>query len=302
QWLTREDHPLTARVAVNRFWQNFFGIGLVKTTEDFGNQGEMPSHPELLDWLAINFRENGWNIKRLQKLIVMSAIYRQDSRTSKEAREKDVENRWLSHGPANRMSAEMIRDNALAASGLMRKEIGGMSMKPYQPDGLWEINNTHYVGDTGQVIYRRSIYVVVKRTVPNPTLGTFDAPSRSYCVVRRQRTNTPLQSLVTLNDPTFVEAACVLGEQMTEDQDGRRAIVNAYRRLTGRTPSQKEVELLLEVRQAEYKKFQENPEKAKGWLSTGQHVPNPTLERSLVAANAIVASTIMNSDATLTKR
>ena len=302
QWLTRDDHPLTARVAVNRFWQNFFGIGLVKTTEDFGNQGEMPSHPELLDWLAINFRENGWDIKRLQKLIVMSATYRQDSRASKEAREKDVENRWLSHGPANRMSAEMIRDNALAASGLIRKEIGGMSMKPYQPDGLWEINNTHYVGDTGQVIYRRSIYVVVKRTVPNPTLGTFDAPSRSYCVVRRQRTNTPLQSLVTLNDPTFVEAACVLGEQMTEEQDGRRAIVNAYRRLTGRTPSQKEVELLLELRQTEYKKFQENPEKAKGWLSTGQHIPNPTLERSLVAANAIVASTIMNSDATLTKR
>ena len=302
QWLTREDHPLTARVAVNRFWQNFFGIGLVKTTEDFGNQGEMPSHPELLDWLAINFRENGWNIKKLQKLIVMSATYRQDSRASNEAREKDVENRWLSHGPANRMSAEMIRDNALAASGLMRKEIGGTSMKPYQPDGLWEINNTHYVGDTGQVIYRRSIYVVVKRTVPNPTLGTFDAPSRSYCVVRRQRTNTPLQSLVTLNDPTFVEAACVLGEQMTQERDARHGILIAYRRLTGRTPSQKEVDLLLELQRKEYKKFQENPEKAKGWLSTGQHMPNPKLERPLVAANAIVASTIMNSDATLTKR
>ena len=302
QWLTREDHPLTARVAVNRFWQNFFGIGLVKTTEDFGNQGEMPSHPELLDWLAINFRENGWDIKRLQKLIVMSATYRQDSRASSEAREKDVENRWLSHGPANRMSAEMIRDNALAASGLMRKEIGGTSMKPYQPDGLWEINNTHYVQDTGQVIYRRSIYVVVKRTVPNPTLGTFDAPSRSYCVVRRQRTNTPLQSLVTLNDPTFVEAACVLGEQMTQERDATQGILIAYRKLTGRTPSQKEVDLLLELQRNQYKKFRENPEKAKGWLSTGQHIPNPKLERPLVAANAIVASTIMNSDATLTKR
>ena len=143
---------------------------------------------------------------------------------------------------------------------------------------------------------------MVKRTVPNPTLGTFDAPSRSYCVVRRQRTNTPLQSLVTLNDPTFVEAACVLGEQMTQEHDARHGIVNAYRRLTGRTPSQKEVELLIELRQTEYKKFQENPAKAKGWLSTGQHTPNPTLERSLVAANAIVASAIMNSDATLTKR
>ena len=231
QWLTREDHPLTARVAVNRFWQNFFGTGLVKTAEDFGNQGEMPSHPELLDWLAIYFRENGWDIKKLQKLIVMSATYRQDSRASVDAREKDAENRWLSHGPANRMSAEMIRDNALAASGLMRKEIGGKSMKPYQPEGLWEINNTHYVPDTGQVVYRRSLYVVVKRTVPNPTLSTFDAPSRSYCVVRRQRTNTPLQSLVTLNDPTFVEAACVLGEVMAKEGNSSQSILNAYRNL-----------------------------------------------------------------------
>ena len=302
QWLTREDHPLTARVAVNRFWQNFFGTGLVKTTEDFGNQGEMPSHPELLDWLAINFLENGWDIKRLQKLIVMSATYRQDSRASEQAREKDVENRWLSHGPANRLSAEMIRDNALAASGLIRNEIGGTSMKPYQPDGLWEINNTHYVGDTGRVVYRRSIYVVVKRTVPNPTLGTFDAPSRSYCIARRQRTNTPLQSLVTLNDPTFVEAACVLGEQMTQERDARQSILNVYRKLTGRTPAQKEVDLLLELQRTEYKKFHENPEKAKGWLTTGQYRVNRKLDSALVAANTVVASTIMNSDATLTKR
>ncbi len=302
QWLTHEDHPLTARVAVNRFWQNFFGTGLVKTTEDFGNQGEMPSHLELLDWLAINFREDGWDIKKLQKLIVMSATYRQDSRASAVAREKDAENRWLSHGPANRMSAEMIRDNALAASGLMRKEIGGKSMKPYQPDGLWEINNTHYVPDTGQVVYRRSLYVVVKRTVPNPTLATFDAPSRSYCVVRRQRTSTPLQSLVTLNDPTFVEAACVLGEQMTEEDDPRLSISSTYRKLTGRTPAKKEIDLLLDLQRLQYKKFQEHPAKAKGWLNAGQHIVNRTLDRSLIAANAVVASTIMNSDATLTKR
>jgi hypothetical protein len=262
----------------------------------------MPSHPELLDWLAINFRKNGWDIKKLQKLIVMSATYRQESRASEEAREKDVENRWLSHAPANRLSAEMIRDNALAASGLIRNEIGGTSMKPYQPEGLWEINNTHYVPDTGQVIYRRSLYVIVKRTVPNPTLGTFDAPSRSYCVVRRQRTNTPLQSLVTLNDPTFVEAACALGEQMTQERDDRQSIVKVYRKLTGRTPAQKEVDLLLQLQRVEYKKFKENPEKAKGWLSAGQHIVNRKLDSSLVAANTIVASTIMNSDATLTKR
>ena len=302
QWLTREDHPLTARVAVNRFWQNFFGTGLVKTTEDFGNQGQMPSHPELLDWLAINFRENDWNVKDLQKLIVMSATYRQDSRASADAREKDAENKWLSHGPANRMSAEMIRDNALAASGLMRDEIGGKSMKPYQPDGLWEINNTHYVPDSGEVIYRRSLYVLVKRTVPNPTLSTFDAPSRSYCVVRRQRTSTPLQSLVTLNDPTFVEAARVLGEQMTREGDLRQSIKNTFQKLAGRAPFEKEVELLIGLQRVQYKKFTEHPEKANGWLNTGQYVVNQKLDRSLVAANTVVASTIMNLDAVLTKR
>jgi hypothetical protein len=302
QWLTKADHPLTARVAVNRFWQNFFGTGLVKTTEDFGNQGEMPSHPELLDWLAIHFQQSGWDMKKLQKLIVMSATYRQDSRALADAREKDAENRWLSHGPANRMSAEMIRDNALAASGLIRKEIGGKSIKPYQPDGLWEINNTHYIPDTGQVVYRRSLYVVVKRTVPNPTLATFDAPSRSYCVVRRQRTNTPLQSLVTLNDPTFVEAACVLGEEMSKEKDSAKSIINTFRKLTGRTPTKKELHLLVDLQHKEYKKFREHPEKAKGWLNAGQHAVNRTLDTWLIAANAVVASTIMNSDATLTKR
>ncbi len=191
QWLTDANNPLTARVEVNRIWQNFFGIGLVKTAEDFGNQGEMPSHPELLDWLAVSFRESGWDIKKLNKLIVMSATYRQDSRSNKEMQERDPENRLLSHGPAYRMSAEMIRDNALLASGLMNTQIGGKSVKPYQPPGLWEINNTTYVPDTGNVVYRRSLYVIIKRSVPNPTLATFDATSRTYCTVRRQPTNTP---------------------------------------------------------------------------------------------------------------
>jgi hypothetical protein len=302
QWLMRDDHPLTARVAVNRFWQNYFGTGIVKTTEDFGNQGELPSHPELLDWLAITFRDSGWDVKKLQKLIVMSATYRQDSRASQEAKSKDPENRMLSCGPANRLSAEMIRDNALAASGLITKQIGGKSIKPYQPDGLWEINNTRYVADTGQAIYRRSLYVIVKRTVPHPTMETFDAPSRSYCVVRRQKTNTPLQSLVTLNDPTFVEAARVLGERMTKENNAKEGIVAAYRCLTGQTPDQKEVDLLLELQHVEYEKFRDHPEKAKGWLTTGQYVVDRDLDRLLVAANTVVASTIMNSDATLTKR
>lgn len=302
QWLTHENNPLTARVAVNRIWQNFFGTGLVKTAGDFGNQGEMPSHPELLDWLAIRFRESGWNIKELNKLIVLSAAYRQDSRAGKVAREKDPENRLLSHGPAYRMSAEMIRDNALMASGLINLQIGGKSVKPYQPEGLWEINNTSYKPDTGSAVYRRSLYVVIKRSVPNPTLATFDAGSRSYCVVRRQQTNTPLQALVTLNDPTFIEASRALGEQMLKAGNGQQTIINTYRKLTGRTPSPPEVALLTALRDKEQAKFRAHPEKTKGWLHTGQYTANEKQDTALLAANAVVANTILNTDASLTKR
>lgn len=302
QWLTHKDNPLTARVAVNRFWQNFFGVGLVKTTEDFGNQGEMPSHPQLLDWLAVNFRESGWDIKKLNKLIVMSAAYRQDSKSTKEQREKDPENRLLAHGPALRMTAEMIRDNALTASGLINNKIGGPSIKPYQPDGLWQINSANYVADSGETVYRRSLYIVAKRSVPNPTLATFDATSRSFCVVRRQKTNTPLQALVTLNDPTYMEAAKVIGIQMCKTLNKKEAIIQAYRKLTGRKPSVKEVNLLLQLQKTEQSKFKSIPDKAKGWLNAGQYQVPKDLDQSLVAANAVVASTILNSDATLTKR
>ncbi|WP_316792138.1 DUF1553 domain-containing protein [Pedobacter frigoris] len=302
QWLTNPDHPLTARVAVNRVWQNFFGVGLVKTAEDFGNQGEMPSHLELLDWLAVSFRESGWNVKKLNKMIVMSATYRQDSKTSKEAREKDPENRLLSHGPAYRMSAEMIRDNALMASGLLNTKIGGKSMKPYQPEGLWEINNTSYTQDKGPEVYRRSLYVIVKRSVPNPTLSTFDATSRSYCVIRRQKTNTPLQALVTLNDPTFLEASKVMGEQMARQADSRLAISQIFRKLTGRRVLPKELELLTALQQIELDRFRKNPRKQSGWLSAGQYKIDKTMDSAMIAANAVIASTILNSDATLTKR
>ena len=302
QWLTHEDHPLTSRVAVNRLWQNFFGTGLVKTTEDFGNQGELPSHLALLDYLAVTFRESGWDVKKLNKLIVMSATYRQASQTTKEAREKDPENRWLSHGPSYRLTAEMIRDNALVASGLLNSKIGGASVKPYQPEDLWKINSANYVRDSGDAVYRRSLYILAKRAVPNPTLSTFDATSRSFCVVRRQKTNTPLQALVTLNDPTFVETAKVLGEQMARIPNTQQAIVTGYRKLTGRRPSAKEVELLVGLQQSQWKKFKENPLKANGWLTAGQYVADAKLDASLVAANAVVASTILNSDASLTKR
>jgi hypothetical protein len=301
-WLTDPDHPLTARVAVNRYWQNFFGTGLVKTTEDFGNQGELPSHPELLDWLAVTFMESGWDVKKLCKLIVMSATYRQNSKVSQSIRDIDPENRLLSHGPSVRLTAEMLRDNVLMASGLLNKKIGGKSVKPYQPSGLWEINNTSYQADTGDDVYRRSLYVIVKRSVPNPTLGTFDATSRSYCVARRQNTNTPLQALVTLNDPTYVEAAKVLGEQISSADELSKGIAEVYRKLTGLEPSTKEIDLLKEFQMEELRRFKENANKAKGWLQAGQYKVDNNLEPATVAANAVVASMIMNSDATLTKR
>ncbi len=301
-WLTSRANPLTARVAVNRYWQTFFGTGLVKTTEDFGNQGELPSHPELLDWLAVTFVESGWDVKKLCKLMVMSATYRQDSKSDPATAEVDPLNRLLSRGPSARMSAEMIRDNALQASGLLNKKIGGKSIKPYQPDGLWEINNTRYEADKGDEVYRRSLYVIVKRSVPNPTLATFDATSRSYCVVRRQNTNTPLQALVTMNDPTFVEAAVALGSQLAQATDHRKAISEIYRKVTARTPSDREIELLDVLRKAELKKFREKPEKTKGWLKSGQFEAPKNLEPAMVASNAVVASVILNSDATITKR
>jgi hypothetical protein len=302
QWLCLPEHPLTARVAVNRFWQNYFGTGLVKTTEDFGNQGEMPSHPQLLDWLALRFIESGWDVKALQKLIVLSATYRQDSRVNKTLREKDPDNRLLARGPAFRLSAEQIRDNALMASGLLNPKIGGKSIKPYQPAGLWEINSANYEADTTDAVYRRSLYIVVKRSVPNPTLATFDAGSRSYCMVRRQKTNTPLQALVTLNDPTFIEASKVLGEQMCKIPDAPKAIAMVYRKLTGLQPSKAELALLLKMQRAQQEKFQQHPEKAKGWLGAGLYKLDSKLDQATLAANAVVANTIMNSDATLSKR
>ncbi|MFY0654207.1 MAG: DUF1553 domain-containing protein [Cyclobacteriaceae bacterium] len=302
KWLMHSDHPLTARVTVNRYWQNYFGRGLVRTTEDFGNQGELPSHPQLLDWLAIEFMESGWDVKALQKLIVMSATYRQSSITSEELREIDGENVLLARGPTLRLSSEMVRDNALLASGLLNKDIGGKSVKPYQPDGLWRVNGKRYVRDSSSSLYRRSLYTLWKRSVPHPTLATFDAPERSECTVRRQKTNTPLQALVLLNDPTFIEASKVIGEQMTKSDDVKSGLEEAFLKLTGRSASTKEVDVLLEMQQKIMDKFMEKEGKSQGWLSAGEYEYDSTLDPIMVAANAVVASTIMNSDATITKR
>ncbi len=302
KWLFHKDHPLTARVAVNRFWQHYFGNGLVKTSEDFGNQGEMPSHPQLLDWLALEFRDSGWDVKALQKLIVMSHTYQQSSLVSEEMMEMDIDNRLLARGPSKRLSGEMLRDNALASSGLLNKTIGGESVSPYQPEGLWRVNNATYKEDTGDKLYRRSMYTIWKRSVPHPTLATFDAPARDVCTIRRQETNTPLQALVLLNDPTYIEASRVLGKRMSDTEDIKLAISNVFRQLTGRKIKGKELQLLLELQENEYKKFSSNMDKAKGWLNTGEFKLQIGDDRALVAANAVVANAIMNADPCITKR
>jgi hypothetical protein len=217
KWLLLQDHPLTTRVTVNRFWQEVFGTGLVRTTGDFGTTGELPSHPELLDWLAVEFRESGWDVKKLFRLMLTSAAYRQAATTTPEKLRKDAANRLLSRGPRFRMDAEMVRDQALAASGLLVRKLGGPSVKPYQPDGVWEAvsmggNTNRYQRDSGDALYRRSVYWFWKRSAPPASLDIFNAPSRETCTVKRERTNTPLQALVTLNDPQFVEAARAIAD------------------------------------------------------------------------------------------
>jgi len=302
KWLFDKKHPLTARVAVNRYWQNYFGRGLVKTSEDFGNQGEMPSHPELLDWLSLKFIESGWDVKALQKLMVMSNTYRQSSVVNGALIKLDKENILLARGPSKRLTGEMLRDNALACSGLLNKTIGGKSVKPYQPKGLWEVNEGKYVEDSGDNLYRRSMYTIWKRSIPNPSIATFDAPSRDYCVVRRQETNTPMQALVLLNDPTYIETARVLGKEMTFSKNINDAVSTVFRMLTGRKIRTMELNLLIGLQKEEYIKFKNNKSKVKGWIQTGAYLLEKGDNVALIAANAVVASTIMNSDAAITKR
>ena len=302
QWLLDPAHPTTARVLVNRIWQQFFGRGLVATAEDFGNQGQLPSHPALLDWLAVQFIESGWDTKALVKLIVMSSTYRQSSKASSVQREKDPENIYLSRGPSMRLTAEMLRDNALAASGLLSDRIGGPSVKPYQPDGLWRINGSRYQTDKGEKLYRRSLYTFWKRTIPHPTQATFDAPSRANCTVRRQKTSTPLQALVLLNDPIFLEAAKVLGQKISKASEPKIAIANAFRSLSGRAPTQDELEVLLQLQQQEIAKFKADADKTAGWLQAGDFQLDASVSPALLAANAVVASTIINADASVIKR
>ncbi|WP_409049429.1 DUF1553 domain-containing protein [Telluribacter sp. SYSU D00476] len=307
RWLLHEDHPLFARVTVNRFWQQYFGQGLVISTDDFGNQGDLPTHPQLLDWLAVSFREMGWDQKKFQKMIVMSATYRQSSKTDQRLRDLDPDNRLYARGPSYRMSAEQIRDNALAASGLLTPKVGGESAYPYQPAGLWEAlatrNAVQYKQQHGDSIYRRSLYTIWKRSSPPPMMLNFDAAERHFCVVKRQKTSTPLQALVTMNDPQFVEASRVLAEQMVRHgQTPDERITYAYKALTSRPPRPSELNLLKQLYVEEYQDFQQNKGRAQKLLGVGEYAWDRKLNPVELATNAIVASTIMNFDEFVIKR
>ena len=307
KWLLARDNPLTARVAVNRIWQMHFGVGLVKTQENFGVQGEPPSHPELLDWLAAEFVRMGWDQKALHRLIVTSAVYRQASRVEPSLLARDPENRLLGRGPRFRLPAELVRDNALFAAGLLTRRIGGPSIKPYQPAGLWEelaggAGEAPYVQDHGPGLYRRSLYIYRKRTVPHPALATFDAPSREICQVRRPRTNTPLQALGLLNDVTYVEAARRLAERILEDggPSDRARLETLFRRAVGRAPHPQELAVLergLERRLAVYKADQDAAEKL---INQGESPRVPGLDPARLAAFTATASVVLNLDETIT--
>jgi hypothetical protein len=309
RWLVAPEHPLTARVIVNRLWQQFFGTGIVKTAEDFGAQGQWPTHPELLDWLAVEFRESGWNVQHLLKLIVTSATYQQSSRVTPELAGRDPGNELLARGPRFRLDAEAIRDSALAASGLLVEKIGGRSVKPYQPEGLWEAigfqgsTTGTFKQDAGEALYRRSMYTFWKRTSPPPTMLTFDAPSREACTVRRSRTNTPLQALVLLNDKQYVEAARKLAERMMLEggaAPGERAAF-AFRVATSRRPTAGESAVLLKVYESELAEFQADADAAGKLLSVGEAPRNVALDVNELAAWTMVANLVLNLDETVTK-
>jgi hypothetical protein len=309
QWLLQPEHPLTARVTVNRFWQEVFGTGLVRTAGDFGVSGELPSNPELLDWLAIEFRETGWNVKQFFKLLVMSAAYRQSAATTPEKLEKDQQNRFLSRGPRFRMDAEMVRDYALSASGLLVEKIGGPSVRPYQPDGVWEAvamigsNTRDYRRDTGENLYRRSMYTFWKRSAPPASLDVFNAPSREVCTVRRERTNTPLQALVTLNDPQYVEAARHLAtgaiQKGGETPAGRIDWMSL--RLLSRTLTAEEqsvAQATLGDLQAYYAAHADD---AQQLVTVGESKADASIDVATLASWTMLANELMNLDEVLNK-
>ncbi len=308
-WLMDPANPLPARVAVNRYWQMYFGTGIVKTVEDFGSQGEAPSHPELLDWLATEFIRSGWDIKAMQRLIVTSATYRQSSMVTPELREKDPENRLLARGPRVRLPAEMIRDEQLSISGLLSEKMGGVSVKPYQPDGLWEQLSAFpgrklFERSKGEDLWRRSVYSYWKRTVPPPSLMVFDAPTREFCVVRRQMSSTPLQALALLNDEMYVETARKLAERMMTEggADPRQRLAWGLRLATSRPAKPEEVSVLEKGLSQRLARYQSDHPAAEKVLSAGESPRNKKLDTAELAAYTTVASVILNLDEVITRQ
>jgi hypothetical protein len=308
KWLVSPQHPLTARVQVNRLWQQFFGIGLVKTSNDFGSQGEPPSHPELLDWLAVTFRESGWDMKAFVRMIVTSHTYRQDAQCADLALQKDPENRLLARGPRFRLDAEAVRDQALFVAGLLSPKIGGKGVKPYQPENIWEpvgfggSNTRNYIQDHGESLYRRSMYTFWKRTAPPPNMTSFDAPNReSYCL-RRERSNTPLQALTLMNDVQFFEASRQFAQHVMQTNVSTDARITAlFRTATGRFPSAQEAEIIRQSLDQQLAAYTAKPDEAKKAISYGETKPDAKLNPAELAAWTMVANLIMNLDEVVTK-
>ena len=316
KWLTSKDHPLTARVAVNRYWQMIFGMGLVKTTEDFGSQGETPSHPKLLDWLAADFVEHGWDVKRLLRQMLLSASYQQKSEISPELLSRDPYNRLLARAGRYRLQAEFVRDNALSISGLLSPAIGGPSVYPTQPTGLWkEVSHfghptvftaQHFYPDLGKNLYRRSMYTFWKRTSPPPTLTAFDAPSREVCSVRRLVTNTPIQALILLNEPQFIQAAKNLAQQMLKKggETPLEQITFAFRSATSRNPNAAEMRILNKSFQRQLDYFKADPQRAVNFMKASSAISkdkNKMEQLIQLSAMTSVASLILNLDETITR-
>ncbi|MEQ8706231.1 MAG: PSD1 and planctomycete cytochrome C domain-containing protein [Phaeodactylibacter sp.] len=310
KWLFAPENPLTARVTVNRLWQQLFGTGIVATPFDFGNQGALPTHPELLDFLAIKFREAGWDVKAMLRYMVQSATYQQTATASPELLERDPENRWLARAPRLRLQAEMIRDQAFAVSGLLNTTVGGPSVKPYQPEGLWEEttgggggSTARYVVSEGSDRYRKSLYTFWKRTVPPPGMLIMDAPSRDLCTVKRQETNTPLQALLLLNDPQVLEASKALALQAWEKggNSAKERIAFIFQSVTSAALNAAELEVLLDYFEEERAAYAETPEAAENYLSTGAYTLPDTLPVADIAAYTLVANTIFNLDEAITR-
>ncbi len=309
-WLFSAENPLTARVMVNRIWQQIFGQGIVESSYDFGNQGTLPSHPELLDFLAIKYRSEGWDTKAMMKYIVSSATYRQACKVSDELLELDPDNKFLARASRSRLSAEMLRDHALTISGLLVPEIGGPSVKPYQPDGLWsEVagggggSTAKYEQDEGDKNYRRSLYTFWKRTVPPPNMMLFDSPTRDFCNVKRENTSTPLQALVLLNDPQFLEASTALANRAIQNaKNSKKEIIQyMFTLATSRPADDQELNTLIELYEAELSSFLENPQEAIALIKYGKQTTNPDQDKNELAAFSYVASTIFNLDETIRK-